>query len=132
MEKKKSKSAETRKKSNAGRPSKMTQEVLGKLEHYLSRGTTIPSACAYAGIDLSTFYDWKSNNKEFSEQLEVWQNDLNARAKLLVSDAIDKGDVQTAKWVLEKTDKAYNPKHLTEVTGENGGDISIAFKWQDE
>nr|DAL94825.1 MAG TPA: Terminase small subunit [Caudoviricetes sp.]DAS01213.1 MAG TPA: Terminase small subunit [Caudoviricetes sp.] len=115
-----------------GRPTKMTKEVLEKLEYYLSRGVSVISACGFAGIDNSTFYDWKNNNKDFANKVEIWQNALSTKAQLVIADSIEEGDKDTAKWFKEKTDKRYNPKHMTEVTGADGGAINIAFRWEDE
>ena len=72
-----------------GRPTKMTKEVLEKLEYYLSRGVSVISACGFAGIDNSTFYDWKNNNKDFANKVELWQNALSTNCLLYTSDAAD-------------------------------------------
>lgn len=46
--------------SNAGRPTKFTEEVKAKLCEAVSKGAPYELACNYAGIDDKTFYLWKN------------------------------------------------------------------------
>ena len=44
------------------RPTKMTPEVLAKLEHAFKIGLTDAEACAYVGIDPSNFYRYQEKH----------------------------------------------------------------------
>lgn len=57
-------------KSNAGRPTVMTDVVIGKLEEAYALGCTDGEACFYAGIAASTLYDYQIINPEFVERKE--------------------------------------------------------------
>ena len=52
--------------NKTGRPSKLSETIVGKLEVGFARGYNIAEACKYAGINRSTYYDWIEANEEFS------------------------------------------------------------------
>ena len=60
-----------KKKHAGGRPSIMTEFVLGKLEHAFSYGLTDEEACHYAGINPTTYYDYIKKNPEFSKRVQA-------------------------------------------------------------
>jgi len=47
-----------------GRPSKLTEEVKDKLVKAIGQGNYYEAACAYAGIDYSTFRNWMNKGEE--------------------------------------------------------------------
>ena len=51
-----------------GRPRKITEEVVGKLEYGFLMGLSDGEACVYADIAVSTLYDYCKKHKEFSER----------------------------------------------------------------
>ena len=52
------------------RPTKRTPEVIEKLQEAFLYNCTEQEACAYAGIDQSTFIDWKKADEEFAKWVE--------------------------------------------------------------
>lgn len=102
---------------NSGRPTVMTPEAVQKLQDALEMGYNITEACFSAGISTRSFYDHSQKNEDFRLKVEVWKTDLKRRSKKLISLAVDKGDVGTAKWVLEKTDPSFTNKieHAGEI-----------------
>lgn len=103
------------------RPTKMTPEVLGKLEQAFAYDSTIEEACFYADINPDTYYTYVKENPEYSERIKALRNRpvLDARQKV-VSDI--KNDINTAKWYLERKKKDEFAAR-TELTGRDGDAI---------
>lgn len=82
------------------RPTKMTPEVLAKLEHAFKIGLTDAEACAYVGIDPSNFYRYQDKHPKFRTEKEQWKKNPIAKAKNTIFKNLD--DPQTARWYLER------------------------------
>jgi len=115
------------------RPSKRTPELIAKLEYAFSIGCSNPEACLYADIAESTYYDWMLKDTKLSERFTLLKTKpvLEAR-KVVMDDIINEGDVNTAKWFLERRSPDFKPSSKHEVTGADGGalrtETSITFK----
>lgn len=59
-----------KKKSNVWRPTKMTQEIVEKLESIFKIDWTIEEACYYAWIDRKTYYNRCEQDTEFFHKME--------------------------------------------------------------
>lgn len=55
---------------NCGRPTKMTEDVIRKLEEAYALDCTDAEATLYAGIGMSTLYSFQKKNPEFVERKE--------------------------------------------------------------
>jgi hypothetical protein len=86
----------------AGRPSVINEDIIRKLEACLSCGFSVSFACSYAGISTSTFYEHKALEDEFKYRVHRAEEWATLRARQVILDAIDKGDVSAAKWYLER------------------------------
>lgn len=106
------------KKNKGGRPTKMTPEVLRKLEQAFAVGCTDREACVYAGVAYSTFSDYCRKNPEFSDQKEALKTAPGYKARVAIMEALEAGDVKTAKWVLDKIDGKAGQKLQLEHRGE--------------
>lgn len=84
------------------RPTVMTPETIAKLEVAYLVGATDQEACCHAGIGMSTLYDYCNNNPKFSDKKEVLKNQPIMKAKIIVSDSLDKGDLTTAHRVIDR------------------------------
>jgi len=89
-------------KKKLGRPTVMTDRVIDKLESALCGGYSITTACYFAGVGTSTFYEYKSLDKDFADRMTRAQEYATFRARQVVLQAIDKGDVRAAMWWLER------------------------------
>lgn len=99
----------------AGAPTKMTKEVVEKLEYAFMKGFNDEQASFYAEIDKGTLYNYCKLNPEFSTKKEMLKNHLVMRAKINVSEAIDGGSVLDSKWLLERKAKdEFSTKQETE------------------
>ena len=63
-----SKVIKKKRKSNAGRPTVMTKEVLAKLEAAFSYDMPDEEACFYANISADALYDYQVKHPEFTDR----------------------------------------------------------------
>jgi hypothetical protein len=89
-----------------GRKPVMTDRVIDKLESALCAGYSVTTACYFAGVGTSTFYEYKSLDKEFSDRMTRSQEYATFRARQVVLQAIDSGDVKASMWWLERKARA--------------------------
>jgi hypothetical protein len=83
-----------------GRPTVFDEATLQKLEHGFKIGLTDVQCCAYADINVSTFYEYQKRNPEFLYKKEKWKQNPVAKAKYTIFNNLD--DVKVAQWYLEK------------------------------
>lgn len=112
-------------KPKVGRPTKMTSEILNKLEEAFIDDLTDQEACIYAGISHTTFYNYQKDNPEFIERKEQLRGALGIKAKENIAKAIRKGDKKTSKWWLSRKRKGEFSTR-TELTGDEGKPIEVA------
>lgn len=100
-----------------GRPTKMTDEVVSKLEHAFSLGCTDLEACSYADISKHTLYRYESNNPEFSDRKEVLKTNpfMKAREVLYNALVVD-ADINVANKMIDRKDGS-----KVALTGAEGG-----------
>jgi predicted DNA-binding protein YlxM (UPF0122 family) len=115
-------------KSNAGRPSVFTPEVITKLEQAFAIDCSVEEACSYADISRNAFYEWLKANEAFNDRItdlrqrpvlkarqtvvqklgESYQNGmdyLKRKKKLEFGDAIDFTGNLTISQALDKAEK---------------------------
>lgn len=110
--------AEKKNNKAAGRPTKMTEEVVGKLEYAFAKDFNVCEACDYAGIHRDSYYEWLKKCPEFSDRMEKAQTNLKRKAKINIADKIEEGDIDVTKWFLERRAKdEYSVKQSVEVSG---------------
>jgi hypothetical protein len=86
----------------AGRPTKMTEEVVKKLVACFSNGFSDQLACDHVGITKQTLYNYCDKNPEFLTIKERLKKNPVAAATLNIVKAIDNGDVKASQWYLER------------------------------
>lgn len=74
-------------KNKCGRPSKLDETALRKLEEAFALGSTDLEACFYAGISKSAFYAYQEQHPEFQDRKEQ----LKQRPILLARTSVVKG-----------------------------------------
>jgi small GTP-binding protein len=94
--------------SKAGRKTKRTPEVEKIICDALSVGLSITDACAYARISRETFYAWKSEFSDFSDNIEHAQSILLVRAATRLSKEVSKpdGDWRAALEILKRKSRS--------------------------
>ena len=89
-----------KKKSNAGRPTVMTQDTVNKLEYAFSIGASAEEATHYAGISRQTFYLWLKEHPEYSDRIEDLRMKPVLKARVALFNSLN--DPHHAKWYLKK------------------------------
>lgn len=79
---------------------KQTPEVLASLKFAFSIGATDAEACIHAGIAKSTYYEWRVDSLELSDEFDRLKNAPILTAKKTIVDGLD--DVKNAQWYLER------------------------------
>ena len=116
------------------RPTVMTPEVIAKLEKRFRDGATNLEAIEGL-ISEDTFYHHQKINPEFAARMDMAKEYTTEIARGVVSKAIKRGDRDTAKWWLERRNKAqFSTKTETDLT--SGGNalspILVKFIGEDD
>lgn len=108
-------------KSEIGRPTSITEDVVNKLEDIIKMGGTITQACTYAKISREAYYNRYNADPLFHDKMDTAKEYLLVESKQLVHNAIIKDkDLQTAKWYLEKKE-LNQPQVIQQFNVENMG-----------
>lgn len=114
-----------------GRPSVMTNAMIGKLEMLFAQGLSDREACLIANINPSTLYDYCNENPDFSERKELLKEKVKIKAKLNVAQAIENEDIDMSKWYLErKAKEEFSAKQI--IDADVSGDVSINIELSDD
>lgn len=102
-----------------GRPTKFTDETLGKVKSYIKNykdeDDLIPSLAGLAvflGINRATVYDWKENKPAFSDMLEEL---LFIQEKILLTGGLS-GNMNSTITKLVLAKHNYSDKQETDIT----------------
>lgn len=85
-----------------GRPAIVTDEVVRKLEAALCSGFSVTAACSFSGISRSTYYEYYACEKDFSDKMRLAEEFSTFKARQVILNAINKGDIKAAQWWLER------------------------------
>lgn len=85
-----------------GRPTKMTPETISKLEAAFLLGCTDEEACLAADIGKMTLYRYQDDNPEFRDRKEELKSNPVYKARKVVMQSLDEGDINTAQKVLDR------------------------------
>lgn len=85
----------------AGRPQKITNQILGKLKEAFLWGCTDLEACFYADIHPDTLYEYQKKNPEYSEQKKCFKSNPILLARKVVVNALE-GNPMLALRFLER------------------------------
>lgn len=96
-----------------GRPSKITAEIVAKLEQAYKIGANDTEACLHAGIDRTTLFRYEQSNPDFSSKKAEWKRNPILKAKHTIFKNLD--DPSVAKWLLERKDDEF--KNKQEISG---------------
>ncbi len=78
----------------------MTNATVQKLESALRDGFSIDMACHVSGVGRSTYYQHLQSNPDFADKMTLAQDWTTQRAKQVVAQAVDSGDLKAAQWWL--------------------------------
>ena len=103
-----------------GRPTVMSKEVLQKLEDAFMFAFSDEKACAYAGINPRTLYNYQNENPQFIQRKEQLKLRPDLKAQETIVKSLNNPN-HAWRW-LEKRDKAFMP--VSKV--EHAGSIELA------
>jgi transposase-like protein len=110
-----------------GRPTKFTPETRARLVQLIARGLPFVHACHAVGIATQSFITYRNNHEDFREEIEQAVAAAIERRLKIIEDAADKGDVNSAKWLLEHLHPAHFARNRIEVTGADGAPLTGAI-----
>jgi hypothetical protein len=84
--------------------------MVGKLTSAFNNGFSIKEACVYAGINNDTYFQWVKSIKGFSDLMEAARLAPNQAAKKVIIESIRTGDVNSAKYWLDRRDPDFRQK----------------------
>lgn len=89
-------------KAKIGRPPAIKEDTVRKLEASLASGYGVSAACHFSGISRSTYYEHLALDKDFSDKMRMAEEWCTFRARQVILQAIDGGDIKAAQWWLER------------------------------
>lgn len=98
----------------AWKPSVMTPTKVKEFKDAFSMGFSKAEACLYCEVAESTFFDYCSKHEEFTSLIPTLQNLPKLKAKMNILTKLNEWDDYNSRWLLEKTDKEFNPKHIVD------------------
>ena len=105
-----------KKKNPGGRPTKMTEDTLKKLEEAFKYGCPDVEACYHAGISRQTLYNYQEKYPEFIDQKERWKNNPNFLARRNAVLALEEVDTDMSKWWLgNKLNNEFNTRQKNDI-----------------
>jgi hypothetical protein len=110
-----------------GRPTKFTPETRARLVQLIARGLPFVHACHAAGISFQSFLTYRNRHDDFREEIEQAVAAAIEKRLKIIEDAAEKGDVNSAKWLLEHLHPAHFARNRIEVTGADGAPLAGAI-----
>jgi len=123
----KNKKEKTMKKKN-GRPSKLTKELIGKLETAASLDCTIKEMCFYSGINPDTYYEWIKKDKKLSDRITALRNTPVLMARQELCKGLKGNPELSLKYLERKRPNEFSPKQLLEHSGKIDVPIRINYE----
>lgn len=106
----------TKKKHPWGRPTKMNEEVVRKLEEIFMIDGTVSEACSQAWIGTTTYYERIEKNQEFADKMKRAQKYPFIIARKTLIRGIKEWDAKSAIEYLKRRDNRYSDKVQQENT----------------
>lgn len=110
--------------AEVGRPTKMTEDVIRKIEEVAALDGSVAEMAFYANVHPDTVYAWLKENKDFSDRINALRNKPVLLARQTVVKAV-KDDPNMAMRYLEKK---RSKEFVTRTEVENTGDIGLKIK----
>lgn len=99
-----------------GRPTKMTADVVKKLEEAFLLGCSDVEACFYANISKPTLYAYQEANPDFADRKEALKNNpIFVARKSVVDKMADNGEL-ALKYLERKLKSEFSTRTESEVT----------------
>ena len=93
-----------------GRPTKLNDLVIKKLEEAFSIGASIPEACFYADISVVTYYNWKKENEELFNRFDELKQKPIFKARAEVVKGLENNPEFALKYLAKKKRDEFGEK----------------------
>jgi hypothetical protein len=105
-----------------------TPEMAQLLSACVAKGLPYIMCCSVAGISRSAFFEWKSADPAFAEQLEqALARGALARLKV-IEDGARQGDWRASAWLLEHCLPQHFARSRYELTGADGAPLTAGVQ----
>lgn len=108
--------------TKVGRPSKMTEEVLRKIEEVAALDGSVAEMAHYANVHVDTVYAYMAENKEFSDRIASLRERPVLKARQTIVRSLE--TPQGAQWYLSRKRKTEFAER-TELTGGDGVPLTL-------
>lgn len=115
--------------AEVGRPTKLTPEVVTKLEEVFALDGTVEEACFYAGISRNAYYEWIKAKPELNDRFEELRQRPFLKARQTIVKNLDQPE--HAKWYMERK-KKLEFAGRSELTGADGKDLMKDLPTEEE
>jgi len=85
-----------------GRPTVIDESTVRKLEQAFRDGLSVSEGCFVSGIGRTAYYSRIGTDEAFANKMERAKQYVNIKAKKTVAQAISDGNINAAKWWLER------------------------------
>lgn len=109
-----------------GRPTKINDTTVKKLEESFAIGANDTEACSYAGISRQTYYTYLKHNPQFFDRVQHLKTKLPLKAKKELVHLIEDGNAKAIFWYLDKHEKRDKQED------ENNENVIIVQQLQEE
>ena len=106
-----------KRKSNAGRPTKMDDFTVKKLEEAFLLGCSDLEACLYADISKQTLYNYQDKHPEFIDRKERLKQNPVMKARQSVIKGINEDSKLALEYLKHKKSDEFNTKQNLNVDG---------------
>lgn len=114
-------------KKKNGRPFKLNQDIVNKLEQSASLDCSISEMCFYADISRETYYNWSKTNKKLIDRLESLRNKPILAARQSVVNGLKDNPEFALKYLERKLPDEFALKTKFEHTGKDGESILLSI-----
>ena len=118
-----------------GRPIKLTSDLQARIVAFLGAGAYVETAASAAGVSKQTLYNWLKRGADgeepfdgFLDAVERAQGEADIRDLKTIRDAATGGVWQAAAWRLERRHPEKWGRRRVEMTGADGGPVSLDVK----
>jgi len=111
-----------------GRPPKLTETTVKKIEEGAALGCTDTEIALKAGISRTTFYEWIKNDPALADRLDELREKPFLKARQTIVDSLD--NPKDAQWYMERKKKGEFAlrTELTGAEGEQLGTVVLPIK----
>lgn len=103
-----------------GRPTKLTEETVRKLEEVFALDGTVEEACFYAEISRNTYYEWIKDNPNLNDRFEALRQRPFLKARQTIVKNLDNPQY-AFEYMKRKKKNEFSERN--ELTGADGKDL---------